>query len=120
MTIARYITQEIIEVGSEKAKQVEGWGLRTKEVVTYADHCREMEEAVKAERERCAKILENGSFLSNESLEAKWAKQVAALIRQEPLAANKKDQCSVSFPHPGHDWCKGTPLKDAANRKEEG
>ncbi len=31
------------------------------------------------------------------------------------LAANAKDQCSVSVPHPAHDWCKGL----AANREEK-
>jgi hypothetical protein len=69
MTIARMF----IKSGGYAYKDPNG------DLCFYADHCREME----ALKERCAKILENGSFLSNESLEAKWAKQVAALIRQE-------------------------------------
>lgn len=40
-------------------------------------------EAVAAERERCAKVAENGSFLHSESLEAQFGRAVAAAIRRQ-------------------------------------
>lgn len=49
----------------------------------YADVKGLMELAIKETRERCAKILENGSFLHDESPAAQWARQVAKLIRED-------------------------------------
>lgn len=41
-----------------------------------------VEEAVKEERERCAKVIEGGSFLHDQAPEAIFAKEAAAAIRR--------------------------------------
>lgn len=40
------------------------------------------ETAIKDERERCAKVIENGSFLHDQSPAARFAKEAAAAIRR--------------------------------------
>lgn len=45
-----------------------------------------IKDAVAAEREACAKVLENGAFLHTTSPEAIWATQVAKLIRARGAA----------------------------------
>lgn len=41
-----------------------------------------LQEAINAERERCAKVIENGSFLHDQSPAALFAKEAAAAIRR--------------------------------------
>ncbi len=50
------------------------------------------EQAYAEERERCVQVVESGHHLHPEAPSAKWARQVAALIRAAPLASEVRGE----------------------------